>query len=294
MAARPLPRHAASAVSLSVGVVVAIRRIYRNLRRDFRDYALSRGLIPSTRDYARFVILGMGRSGSNLLASSLRSHESIVAFGEIFNNAKMDHILWEYPGYESTPRQIARRARDATGFIETVVFKPMPRQTRAVGFKLFYYHARDGGWRDIWPYLQAMDLKVIHLKRKNLLALQLSMTLALKTNEWSTRQEGVKQDKRKCALPYESCLKGFEAVTQWQEEADQFFTGKDKLEVWYEDLNANYEATINTVQRFLKVEIQPARSPLKKQSGLPLSETILNYQELKERFAGSRWECFFD
>lgn len=273
---------------------MGIRRIYRVIEQDCRDLVFSRRLVPTTRDYVRFIILGMGRSGTNYLASSLRSHKGIVAFGELFNTANQDRLLWEYPGYESTPRQLSLRARDVRAFLDSIVFKPMPRRTRAVGFKLFYYHARDNDWSDIWPHLQAMDIKIVHLKRRNLLALQMSMSLALTTREWSTRQADMPGGERSCVLSYESCLKGFETVTQWQEEADRFFSDKDRVDIWYEDLNADYASTIEKIQRFLNVEPLPATSPLKKQSKLPLSAAILNYQELKERFAGSRWEHFFD
>jgi len=271
---------------------MGIRRRYLGLRQDALDI-FSQYLRASARDYTRFIILGMGRTGSNLLASSLRSHKNIVAFGELFNSSKKNHILWEYPGYVCTARQLSARNRDPAQFIESMVFKPMPKQTMAVGFKLFYYHARDNDWRDIWPYLQASDIKIIHIKRRNLLALQLSMTLALQTKEWSTRERKSLKDDRTCVLPYESCLKAFESVTQWQQDADSYFAGKEIQEIWYEDLNAGYEPTLEKVQRFLKVEPLPSESPLKRQATSPLSEAISNYEELKERFAGSRWEVFF-
>lgn len=259
-----------------------------------RDTARRRGVLSTHTNYVRFLILGMGRSGTNLLASSLRSHGEIVAFGEIFNTANHDRILWEYPGYNYTPRQIALRAKQPTAFIDSVVFQPMPAGTRAVGFKLFYYQARDEAWRDIWPHLQAMDIRVIHLKRRNLLAHQLSMVKALKTKEWSTRREGGGTGAPAVELDYDSCLKGFETVVQWQEDADCLFLDHPRLELWYEDLDEHYADTLARAQAFLGVEPHPTATPLKKQSTLPLSEAISNYAELRQRFMGSRWEAFFD
>ena len=61
------------------------------------DIALKAGLIEGHRHYQKFIILGMGRTGSNMLSTSLRSHNQVVAFGEIFN--KHEHISWGYPRY---------------------------------------------------------------------------------------------------------------------------------------------------------------------------------------------------
>lgn len=255
------------------------------------DLGLALGLIPGHTDYTRFIIGGMGRTGSNFLTTSLRSHSQVIAYGEIFNNAHPERIGWAYPGHQSTARTVALRERAPLEFIDTAVFRKAPRRIAAVGFKLFYYHAREEHWACVWPHLEAMGVKVVHLKRRDLLALQLSMTKALESKEWSTTKE--KKDKEgSISLAYEDCLKGFETVQGWQEAFDAFFP--EHLEIYYEDILDDYHGEMRRVQEYLGVEYQPTHSPLKKQSVLPLHQAIANYGELRERFSDGPWAYLFD
>ncbi len=252
---------------------------------------LALGLIPGHTRYTRFIIGGMGRTGSNFLSSSLRSHSRVIAYGELFNNAHHERIGWAYPGPRSTPGLVELRERAPLEFIDEVVFRKAPRRIGAVGFKLFYYHAREEHWACVWPHLKEMDVKVVHLKRRDLLALLLSMTKALESREWSTTKE--KQGKEgSISLAYEDCLKGFETVQRWQKEFDAFFP--EHLEIHYEDILDDYHGQMRRVQEYLGVEYQPTHSPLKKQSVLPLHQAIANYGELRERFSDGPWAYLFD
>lgn len=273
---------------------MGIKGKYQTVKQELADFALSHGLIPARKDFRRFIILGMGRCGTNLLASSLRSHRNIISFGEIFNNADHKRILWEYPGYVNTSTQVSLREEKPIEFIDKSVFKPMPRHIAALGFKLFYYHAREENWSCIWPYLRSSDISIIHVKRKNLLALQLSMSVAMRTKKWSTRSGTPSQKQNSFELPYDQCLNAFETISRWQDEADGFFDGKNRMTLFYEDLVKNYPAAMESVQSFLNVQIRPTSTPLKKQAKLPLHQSISNYNDLKERFSGSKWEHFFE
>lgn len=118
------------------------------------DIALKAGLIEGHRHYQKFIILGMGRTGSNMLATSLRSHSQVVVFGEIFNN-NHELILWEYPGYaryRTLESALSLRESDIKSFLNKLVFRRFPKNISAVGFKLFYYHAQEENWKCIWPY----------------------------------------------------------------------------------------------------------------------------------------------
>ena len=48
------------------------------------------------------------------------------------------------------------------------------------------------------------------------------------------------------------------------------------------------------IEKFLNVPELTLSSPLVKLSTRSLAETLINYNELRERFAGTRWACFFD
>lgn len=250
-------------------------------------------LTPGRRDYTKFIIGGMGRTGSNLLVGCLKHHNEVIAYSEIFNNK--DHnrkVGFSNPEYRNTDRSlIALRDADPVRFLDTVIFRKAPTRIRAIGFKLFYYHARGPQDAVVWDYLRAANVRVIHLKRRNLLALQLSMTRALGSHAWTGARQGTAPETR-IALSYEECLEGFEQVDRWQREFDTAFP--DQLPVYYEDLCTDREHTMRQVCEYLDVAYQPTRSRTQKQSRLPLDVAISNYDELKGSFSGSRWASFFE
>ena len=142
----------------------ALRQLWSPLA---RKQALDLGLYGQS-DYARFIVLGRSRVGSNLLRGLLNAHPSIETYGEIFRDCGC--LDWDHLGYFQSSSMRSLIVRDPVTFLDQRVLGRYPGAVRAVGFKIFYYHARDGAHAAVWPYLQRRaDLKVIHLKRANLL-----------------------------------------------------------------------------------------------------------------------------
>lgn len=71
------------------------------------------------------------------------------------------------------------------------------------------------------------------------------------------------------------------------------FYDKECMEITYEELVSSSEAK-NRIQDFLGVSTHWLTTPLKKQNRGALSDLILDYTELRERFVGSDWEYLFD
>lgn len=262
------------------------------MRKKAIDVGVSTRIISSHRGYQKFIIMGMPRSGSNFLASSLRSLRNVITYGELFNeqSRKRRDILWDMPGYKTTEKALQLRDDDPIGFLESTVFKRMPHYVQAVGFKLFYHHA-DQNWECVWPYLKQQDLKVLHLKRRNYLKVLLSMSVAMRTKQFVSlnnkrrRQEPI-------ALDYAECLHWFEMTKAWETKFSTYFN--DSLVLEYEDLVKHYRQNMRNIQEYLNVRVGEAYSPLKKQSQLPLNKAITNFAELKNQFAGSEWAIFFE
>ena len=84
--------------------------------------ALETGLLQGHRDYTKFVILGRGRSGSNFLASLLKSHTQVICFGEIFNNSRQDIIRWRGQRH-TTSSDLLLRESDPIRFIRLESFR---------------------------------------------------------------------------------------------------------------------------------------------------------------------------
>jgi len=263
-----------------------------------RRAALVAGLLPGHTDYTRFIILGRSRSGSNFLRSLLNAHSQVTVFGEIFQSARgqdVRSIAWALPGYSQSARVLALFRSDPARFLETQVFHRFPPSTRAVGFKIFYYHAHEPAWEPAWTYLRAhREIHVIHIRRRNILETHLSRKRAILSDQWvKTSRHDPDAPLPPILLDYEECLADFVQTRAWETEYDRLFADHPKIEVVYEDLAADYRAEIARVQAFLEVDPEPVAPQTFKQSRQLLSQSIANYAELKARFQGTPWAEFF-
>jgi LPS sulfotransferase NodH len=260
-----------------------------------RNLALDWGLRSGHRDYARFIILGEGRSGSNFLRGLLNSHPRILAFGELFRFA--DAIGWEFPDHDrylSTARLIALSRDDPGAFLEREVFRRHPGAIRAVGFKIFYYHADRSSRSAVWSYLEShREIKVIHIKRRNTLRALLSLKKAFATNRW-TETGPPAPDTLSVLLDPDECWRRFALAEGTKARFDAVFGQHARLDVVYEELERDHEGQMSRVQDFLGVDRHAVKPLTYKQASMPLARAIVNYGDLKAMFADTRWKEFFD
>jgi LPS sulfotransferase NodH len=252
----------------------------------------SLGSMSAHRNYTRFIILGRSRSGSNFLRGLLNSHRQVITFGELFGSDAA--INWGLFGYPKTSQLLEQFRNDPVSFLESQVFREVPKQIQAVGFKLFYYHAHQEKWQPVWEYLAAQrELKVIHIRRDNLLKLHLSRKRARLTDRW-VNLSGAPEQYAPILLDYQECLNEFVQTRKWESEYVQFFANHALLDVHYEALAQNYQGEIGRVQRFLGLSLDAVTPKTHQQSDQPLSASVSNYYELKERFQGTEWQDFFE
>ncbi|TIM35251.1 MAG: sulfotransferase [Mesorhizobium sp.] len=249
--------------------------------------------IGGHRDYTKFVIVGIARTGSTMLLELLNSNSQVLAFGELFRTPEA--IGWDIrPFGGSYDRHFLSRYRtDPQAFIDDVVFGPRPRVVRAVGFKLFYYHAQEAPFSDVWKLIVGDgNIRIIHLMRRNILAQFVSLKLAHKTQVWSaTRKTAGTVDPIR--LDSEECRKHFEQVRRHERECDALFRDHQKLNIYYEDLVRAQEAEMGRTLDFLEVGAEPGSSTrLVRQRTVPLSEAITNFSELRAAFRNSEWGAF--
>jgi LPS sulfotransferase NodH len=257
-----------------------------------RHFAITAGLISGQTDYVRYIILGRPRTGSNLLRSLLNSHSGIVAFGEIYRNKQ--EIGWDLPGYFLNKKALTLFKNDPVDFLKAEVFKEYPKGVSAVGFKLFYDHAQDDSRKHLWPFLKKQkELRIIHLKRKNILKSHLSYLKAIRSGSWFN-SFGLKEDSSPIHLDYEDCLNTFERIRTLEKSFDDYFKHHQKIDVYYENLGLNRQSEMERIQSFLGVEDENIFPSVYKQSHQPLCGAIANYYILKEKFKGTPWEIFFE
>lgn len=270
--------------------------LVRGVRKRLFDAGRRARLTDGQRDYVRFVILGRGRTGSNLLRTSLSSHPNAVVHGELFNNAgrREPRIHWGgTPGYRTRDARLCRLRESAPlQFIDSAVFGPMPRGVRAVGFKLFYYHARQDDWLPAWGHLQTLGVRALHLKRRNLLAVQVSGILAARSGVWLQTTAGSARAQEPLTLDPDGTRRFFERTRALEADFAAFFS--PTLDVYFEDLESDYERHMLRVLDFLELPRLSLRSPLVRQRTGRLREVLANFEELQAHFAGSEWSEFFE
>ncbi len=263
----------------------ATMRAYHSLR----HRALDAGLLPGDADYTRFICIGYARTGSTLLMRSLNNHSRIVGFGEIVKN--VDRYPQHYHEFENSQ---ALFEANPVRFLSAKVFRKYPPQVDAVGFKIFYHHApRDMAWgRCVWDYLLGQpDLKVLHLKRRNLLKTLLSEKQAGETEEW-IKYSGNGADAPVIIDPAEAAA-FFARLRAWEAEYDTLFAGHALHEVIYEQLTRDLPGELARIQTFLGVSHETLNPGTEKRPIRTLASQITNYAALKARFQGTLWAEFF-
>jgi Stf0 sulphotransferase. len=138
------------------------------------------------------------------------------------------------------------------------------------------------------------ELRVIHLKRRNILRAHLSLCMAMRTGCYWTINERQASDSAPLELSYPFCCRAFERTRADELKYDDFFKDHSKLDVFYEDLVDNRRAVLREIFDLLDVPESEVSSEMKKQNSGKMSDLILNYWELKEQFKGSPWEHFFE
>ena len=253
-------------------------------------------LLPGQADYTRFMILGRSRTGSTLLLRSLKTHPQVVCYGELFRN---DTINWQAQLGRVTHSQYQTYLANPVHFLQERVYRRQPVSIRAVGFKLFYYHAQVGSLRPVWEYVeQNKQIKILHIKRRNVLEAHLSRVVAGETDQWREGGHKAKLSTKAAAGPvtlaYAECLHVFQQTRLWEEEFDARLGDHAVLTVTYEDLARNFTHEIERVQSYLGVDQQSLQPATVKQAKKPLAERIVNYVELKQQFANTCWAEFFE
>jgi len=224
--------------------------------------------------YQPFILLSRSRTGSTLIDKSLRLHPEVCMDGEILNRLEGRNAKWIIDNFFSKRRST----------------------TNAAGFKVFYYHPLDGDPDQVFNRLLKIEnLKIIHLKRKNRLAVELSRKIADLTDKWSSSQKGGgKNEVPPVKLDIEDCRNKFEETKNYEQTFDALFKEHDVLEVIYEEMVADQKGQLERLHEWLGVAVIHPEVVTKKQSSGKLKDRIENYGELKSAFRGSEWEHLFE
>lgn len=272
--------------------------VFRNIGKFLPFYLnafVTTSLMAGHLDYTRFILIGRSRTGSNLVRGSLLSHSGIAVFGDIFR--RRDLIRWGLPFTPQSTSTVSLYQNNPVEFLGTRVFGKFPQRVSAVGFKTLYPHKHVDIWTPVEAYLsEQKSVKIVHIKRKNILMSHLSLKrVNKKRDQWANIS--VNKANRRTSpiyLDYEECLTTFEKTREEEIKYDTIFEDHDKIDVFYEDISRDYENEMCRIQEFLGVDCQVLKPLTHKQGKRTPAEEISNYFELKEKFKDTVWEEFFE
>lgn len=299
---------------------------------------------PSLHGYVRFIVLCAARTGSYMLTSSLNSSPNIICFGEVFN-ALARHVDYRVDGYQMhNPKERELRDGDFERFLRERIYTDHDKQVGAVGFKLPHSHFRQyrplmrremsglppQAENKLLEWLVAeVDIRVLHLRRRNVLRRMVSTYIARATGGWiepaaptlagvSSRsamlkairhprhavrslqhvlfpkEPAWKSSRTAVELPEDECREFFAKDALDTAHYDELFSEHDVHMLYYEELVGHYGAILEGVQTFLGLDPRPLAPATRQQNPEPLRELIVNYDELHEAFNGSPEAAYFE
>jgi len=184
-------------------------------------------------NYVKFVIIARSRTGSNLLISLLNSNRKIRAFGEEF----------------------IRLGKNNCNTIYNEIFPK--KSNKIIGFKIFYYHPIDSDDTSIWNMLMNdSNIKIIHLRRENLLRAHISHLIAAKSDKWiSLEDNNIGLDCKKVQIDMDELFKDFETTNGYISIIKDVFQNHKMIEISYDDLVNEKEKTMENIFKFLNAPL---------------------------------------
>lgn len=246
--------------------------------------------IPQTSTTSKYVVLCEGRTGSNYLKSRLNLHEEITDYGEVFNPNKN---MIKHKDY-------INRFGWENYFFQHFLLKG---NTLSTGVKLKYdqlFLMRDSNHKNINCLhdllVERKDIKIIHLKRRNLLELVASREVAKKTGQWVLTKKSERKELVTVELSPEKCEVLFNQIEEKQNRIEQLYKQHDAIEVFYEDLIDPSKKTMKEIVHFINPNISycDETSNMLKQNQYTMQQVLSTYDELKHHFVESKWSVFFE
>lgn len=248
----------------------------------------------------RFLILSRGRTGSTLLQQLLDSHHECVCFEEVFADRPLPPLPEDYPaGRADAVRDSAGlRETSPTRFMDEFLFADhYADDVRAVGFKLFYMHARSADGGALWDSLQSdTAIRIVHLQRRNILRMFISMKIANQTGAWWSLDGMPELNQRKVVVDpveFEHYVAQLELARR---QGNELFAKHPVFQIAYEEIE-HYQSDDRRLQdllEFLELAPQTLRTPMQRQNPERLEALISNYEELRARFEHTPLQTHFD
>jgi len=247
------------------------KRLPSKITKVLKDY---NGSLFGHFDYARFVVVGYARTGSNYLLDGITSSKSVRMYHEIF----AEHNREPGKDFDRIFAQLLRKHE---------------KSIKLVGFKLFYYHLTEDEWT---KFLSHNKFKVIHLTRRSRLRTILSLEIALKTNQWKVRTDSnVRSGDKRVHLDTTDLVERIDSIRKMEIDTRERFKSWQLLEVVYEDLTAHPAAGFQRISAFLELkDVDHSKNIFKKQNPESVKDLIINFNEVAQTLVGTSYEEYLN
>lgn len=244
-----------------------------------------------------FLIITHARSGSTLLSRSLNMHPDLNVQVEILHAIEPSVVSWrkkyvqELYGIENFNfiyDDIYTRIADEYDLFPLV--KKVLKDCN--GFKILVQQLPMN--YKIWQQISSLEnLKIIFLRRKNLLEAALSLKLAQKTKIWQRKiGDPIVVDEKIKIEP--SFIKDFFEYNERSfQELTKIFKNHKCIDVTYEDLIRNWDQNIETIENFLNVKKTILPFSTEKRTKSKPKNLIENFEELSKEFINTKWKNMF-
>lgn len=248
--------------------------------------------LAGSKDYRPFVIVGSNRTGTNFLLHLLKTTGDVVGFAELFSS---HGPFWSERTYAplSSTRARKLRERDPAQFIERAVFRRYPLFIRAVGFKAHYGQLEKYPTALAWLRNQD-DLVILHLRRRNLLAIAASKRRAQISGQRLQASSDSTVDSRQVALDPAGLFEAFDVYDRNLDWPERNLPKATVVNLCYEDLVSDMSNALSRLPELLGIDSSKAIAATAKQNPLGWRGVVTNVDEIESAIGGSRWAYLLD
>jgi len=237
----------------------------------------------------KFIITCAPRTGSTMLRMMLDSHSDIVCHGEVIA-LKGTPNLGKYAKVIAKTQEELNQllAADPTRFLYEYVWGDP--NCSAIGCKIKYRQLEEQFPEVFKAILADKSIKIVHLRRKNLLKRHVSNRLAASQKTPTVilgKQQQTDRAQQRISIDLDKCLADIEHIKRSEQAFINYFSDHPVFEVFYEDLTAPGSQDLFELQDFLGVNpinIQPKTVKLNSND---LADVIENYEQIRQKLSGT-------
>jgi LPS sulfotransferase NodH len=244
-----------------------------------------------------FMVVGMPRTGSTLLTTGIAQHPEAKCYGELFHPSDYERAHAHALQVNGEWIHFDPNREDAIEFLQNNVFCERNAATKAVGFKLLGDYVYGPGSEKLLLRMrkELPGLQVVHITRTNYLDVLVSREIARATSQWVifTGSSEERKTVERFSIDEAMARQFFCQMRQMDRFHEQFFGGDHYYKVSYEDLEHQYQATMNGTYRFLGLSPHTLTPRTVKQRTRPAEETVSNLRQLARTFANTAYGGYF-